>query len=102
MDRLKYKRLWPCYIAEMQVLKTGHPDTWRELENGNISVTKSTTPFVSFAADHECEQVNLLMKVNGGITGLSNNPNARQRFSLTTPELSNFASEFMDQFPSSR
>ena len=85
----------------MQVLKTGHPDTWRELENGNISVTKSTTPFVSLA-DHACEQVSLLMKVNGGITGLSNNPNARQRFFLTTPELSNFASEFMDQFPSSR
>jgi len=47
MDRLKYKQLWPHYIADMHALKTDHPDTWREVEEGNISVTKSTTPFVS-------------------------------------------------------
>ena len=48
MDRLKYKRLWPHYIADMHALKTDHLDTWRELEQGSISVTKSTIPFVSW------------------------------------------------------
>ena len=32
MDRIKYKRLWPRYIADMQALKTEHPDTGLELE----------------------------------------------------------------------
>ena len=41
MDRLKYKRLWPRYIADIHSLKTDHPDTWRELEEGNISMTKA-------------------------------------------------------------
>ena len=41
MDRLKYKRLWPRYTADMHALKTDHPDTWRELDEGNISVTKA-------------------------------------------------------------
>ena len=78
MDRLRYKRLWPRYIADMHALKTDHPDTWKELEEGNISVTKGTIPFVSIGADHACEQLNRLMKAHGGLTGISNNPNARQ------------------------
>ncbi len=101
MDRLKYKRLWPRYVADMHALKTEHPETWRELESGNISVTKSAIPFVSIGADHACEQINRLLKVNGGITGISNNPNARQRFFLTAPELSCFANDFKSQFHSS-
>jgi len=79
MDRLKYKRIWPRYISDMHALKTDHPDTWKELEEGNITVTKGTIPFVSVGADHACEQLNRLMKANGGLTGISNNPNARQR-----------------------
>ena len=35
LDRIKYKRLWPRYIANMHELKTKHPTTWRELEEGN-------------------------------------------------------------------
>lgn len=100
MDRLKYKRLWPRYIADMHALKTDHPDTWKELEEGNISVTKGTIPFVSIGADHACEQLNRLMKAHGGLTGISNNPNARQRFFLATPELSCLATDFKSQFHS--
>ena len=41
---IKYKHLWPRYIADMHELNTSHPETWRELQDGNISVTKSTIP----------------------------------------------------------
>lgn len=80
MDRIKYKRLWPRYIADMHDLKTNHPQTWEELRAGNISVTKSVIPFVSVGADHACEHLNKLMKISSGIIGISNNANARQRF----------------------
>ena len=52
LDRIKYKRLWRSYIADMHEMKTKHPTTWNELENGNISVTKSEIPFVSIDADY--------------------------------------------------
>ena len=100
MDRLKYKRLWPCYIANMHALNIDHPNTWRELEEGNISVTKSTIPFMSIDADHACEQLNRCMKVHAGLTGISNNPNARQQFFLATPELSCLAKDFKTQLHS--
>ena len=43
-DRIKYKQLCPRYIADMHELKTNHPATWKELEDRNISVTKSEIP----------------------------------------------------------
>ena len=64
LDRIKYKRLWPRYIADMHDLKINHPETWRELQEGNVSVTKSEVPFVSIGADHACEQLNKMMKVH--------------------------------------
>ncbi len=98
MDRIKYKRLWPRYIADMYMLKISYPETWKELEKGNISVTKSAIPFVSIGADHACEHLNKFMKVHSGLIGISNNANARQRFFLASPELSCMASEFKGQF----
>lgn len=98
MDRLKYKRLWPRYIADMHELKNSHPETWKELQNGNISVTKSSIPFVSIGADHACEHLNRMMKVHSGLIGISNNANARQRFFLATPEMSRLSTEFKEQF----
>ena len=34
-DRIKYKRLWARYIADMHELKIKHPATWKELEDGH-------------------------------------------------------------------
>ena len=67
MDRIKCKRLWPRYIADMRDLKTDYPQTWKELQTGNISVTKSSIPFVSIGADHACEQINKMMKIHSGL-----------------------------------
>ena len=63
MDRLKYKRFWPRYIADMYDLRTNNPNSWRKMETGNISVTKSKVPFASIGADYACEHVTNVMKV---------------------------------------
>jgi len=36
----------------------------KNLEDGNLSVTKSEIPFVSLGSDHACEQLNRMMKVH--------------------------------------
>ena len=82
----------------MHELKTNHPATWKELENGNISVTKSEIPFVSIGADHACEHLNRMLKVHSGLVGISNNSNARQQFFLASPEMSHLSNEFKGQF----
>ena len=97
-DRIKYKRLWARYIADMHELKIKHPATWKELEDGNISVTKNEIPFVSIGPDHACEHLNRVMKVHSGLVGISNSANARQQFFLASPEMSCLSTEFKGQF----
>ena len=97
-DRIKYKRLWPRYITDMYDLRINHPDTWKELEAGNLSVTKNDIPFVSIGADHACEHLNKMMNVYSGLVGISNNANARQRFFMASPELSRMSGKFKSQF----
>ena len=48
--------------------------------------------------------LNIMRKVHAGLIGISNNPNARQRFFLASADLSNLAKDFEDQFlkPSSK
>ena len=97
-DRIKYMRLWPRYIADMQELRTKHPQTWKELEEGNLSVSRSNISFVSIGADHACEHINRQLKMHGGLIGISNNANARQRFFMAAPELSCLSRVFKNQF----
>ena len=61
---------------------------------------KSTIHIVCIGADTG-KQINRLMKVNGGLTGISNNPNAKQRFFLTSPVLARLSKEFKNQLHSS-
>jgi putative cell wall-binding protein len=82
----------------MHDLRTNHPETWKELKECNIVVTKNNIPFVSIGADHACEHLHELMKMHSGLVGISNNAIARQRFFMVTPELSNVAQEFKCQF----
>lgn len=82
----------------MHDLKTNHPETWRELETGNMPVTKNDIPFVSISADHTCEHLNKMVKIHSGLIGISNIANARHRFFVATPELSCMSTEFKSQF----
>lgn len=49
--------------------------------------------FCGLGADHALEQINHSMKVSGGLVGITLNPNARNKFFLTVPELSRLADE---------
>ena len=70
-DRIKQKLLLQRYISDdMHELKTKHPATWKELEDGNISVTKSEIPYVSIGPDRACEHLNRMMKVRSGLVGI--------------------------------
>ena len=56
-NQIKYKWCWPRYIADMHELKTKHPATWKELEDGDIFLTKKI-PFVSISSNYACEHLN--------------------------------------------
>ena len=77
----------PLYLANMTKLKTSVYECWQYLEE-NFSIIKSTVPFVGIATDHALEQENKVMKVAGGLIGLTQNQAALNRFCLSEPVLS--------------
>ena len=84
-DRIKYGRLLPVYIAEMYALEQSDPVIWEAFSNGEFAVQKTKIPFVALGMDHAGEQVNKILKIDGGLVGVSRNVNARNRFMITAP-----------------
>ena len=94
MDRTKYARLIPVYLAEMQDLQRTDPVIWEAFSRGEFSVQKTPIPYTALGMDHAGEQVNKTIKIEGGLTGVSRNENARTRYFLTAPIISKIASNF--------
>ena len=92
-DRLNYARMVPLYLADMRSIQTSDPDIWLEFEGGNFAVNKTSVPFCSIGPDQAIEHVNRWMKVLGGLSGITLNDNARNRFFLIAPELARLAEE---------
>ena len=61
--------------------------------DGNFTVNKNPTPFCAIGVDYALEHINRIMKVTGGLVGITQNASARERFFLTAPELSRLAEE---------
>lgn len=90
-DRLNYARLVPLYIAQMQKLEVEDPDVYHEFTQGNFCVNKNEIPFCAIGPDHAIEHVNKMMKIRGGLKGLTQQPAAMTRWFLIAPELSRIA-----------
>ena len=95
-DQLNYARLTPVYLKEMLTLCSEDVETWKFFEGGNFSVNKNTVPFCAIGVDHAMEQENKSMKIAGGITGITLNQTALDRFVLTAPQISQIVEEFFE------
>ena len=92
MNRLKYRRLMPVYIADMYHLRESDPLVWNALDK-DFSCQKSNVPGTAIGRDHCGEQVNRCLKTRGGLTGITRNENSRTRQLLVAPVLSSIFNE---------
>jgi len=99
-DLYKYARLMPLHLAQMNELQTQSPETWKALKEGDFCVKKTGTPFANLFVDQTLEQEIRRLKVVGGITGLTQNESALNRFLLATPELTRIVTEFQHRYSS--
>ena len=74
------------HLAQMNELQTQSPETWKALKDGAFCVKKSGTPFTNLFVDQTLEQEIRGLKVVGGITGLTQDESALNRFLMATPE----------------
>ena len=77
----------PLYLANVTELKTSDYESWQYVEE-NFSIIKSKIPFVGIGTDHTLEQESKVMKVAGGVIGLTQNQAVLNLFCLSAPILS--------------
>ena len=78
----------------MMGLKENDEVSWQYLKD-NFSINKMGIPFCSIGSDHALEKNNKLLKVNGGVVGLTQKPTALHRFCLISPSLASLCSQFL-------
>ena len=92
-DQMNYARHASLYVAKMRKLQTKHIESWNYLKE-NFSINKTRIPFCSIGTDHAFEQENKILKINGGVKGLTQNATALHHFCLSTPSLNSLSKEF--------
>ena len=90
-NRIRYRRMWTVYIADMDSLETSSPEIWEAFMDGDFSVQKSEIRATAIGRDHAGEQQNKVIK--NGITGITCNENSRTRHFLISPVLIVIAEE---------
>ena len=87
-NRLDYAQNIPEYLARMHELETSSPALWEILLDGNFTVQNSDTPFTAVGVDKAQEFGNKIHKGDGGLSGITTNPDAPLQYCLTAPILS--------------
>ncbi|XP_078364322.1 uncharacterized protein LOC144648717 isoform X1 [Oculina patagonica] len=96
LDSQNYARWLSVHYQDMCELPVKHPDVCAEFRNGAFGVHKTQRLFSSIALDHAHahEQVNAIVKGEGGAVGLTENPAALRRWMVAGPELSRMVDKF--------
>ena len=70
-DHTNYARRRPNHIKDITQLKETAPSVYGEFKKGNFVLQKSTQVFSSMAMDEAHEQMNDLLKGDGGVIGIT-------------------------------
>lgn len=69
-------------------MKDTYPAIWNDLVNGSFVVQKYPTKFTAIGVDQAQEQINKIHNGDGGISGITTNPEALFKYCLASAELS--------------
>ena len=61
----------PVYLAEMYALKRTDPIVREAFSDGEFAVQTNKIPFTGIGMGHRGEQINKILKIDGGIVGIS-------------------------------
>lgn len=90
LDQIHYARWLPIHIRDLVNLKERHPSVFAEFEQGKF-VQKPQHLFSKIALDHNHEQENEMIKVDGGAI---ESPAALQCWMVAGPEIARAVNEF--------
>ena len=89
-DHINYARWFSVHIRDMYSLPELHPAIYQEFVAGRFVAHKTNRPFSAMALD-QAHKANV--KSDGWAVGLTDNPNALQRWMVAGPEISRMVAE---------
>lgn len=97
-DHTNYARWGPVYLADMKLLEKTAPKVYAEFIDGNFVVKTTKRRFNQVPADQATEWMNRTCKMQNGITGITRNDQARDKFCITWSERSCITQEVRSLF----
>ena len=94
LDHINYSRNLPVHLRDMCALEKLHPSVLKAFKDGKFVGQKTQRPFSCIALDQMHEQLIGSLKGDGGIIGITENPEALRRFMIAGLELSCIVDEF--------
>ena len=88
LDHTNHARYLPVFIRDLRELETQHPELHQMFDKGHFTVKKSERKFSAIALNQCHEQNNKCIKEDGGVIGLTENPEALLRWMVGGPEVS--------------
>ena len=94
MDHINYSRSLSIHLRDMTSPSTLHPSVYTHFSEGRFVAHRTTRSFSGMALDQAHEQLNALVKGEGGAVGLTENAAALSRWMFAGPEISRMIQEF--------
>ena len=85
-NRLDYGLNIPEYIARVNQLQQTHREVWHDFENGGFTAITNLVALTAIGVDQVQELMNKIHKVDGGLSGITTDPNSLLRDCLSAPE----------------
>ena len=98
LDHVNYSRWLPVHVRNMVMLQAKCPDVYHEFQRGAFTAKKTKRPFSAISLDQAHEQVNALVKSDGGAVGLTNNPAALRRWMIAGPGIARLVEKFEEGY----
>ena len=94
MDHINYSRSLSIHLRDITSPSTLHPSVYTHFSEGRFVAHRTTRSFSGMALDQAHEQLNALVKGEGGAEGLTENDAALRRWMFAGPEISRMIQEF--------
>ena len=90
LDYYYYARWFTVHVNDLIFLKNNSPLTHAEFLTGSFVTQKMRRKFSSLAHDQVHEQLNAILKGDGGIIGITENEAALTRWAVSGPKTASF------------
>ncbi len=98
LDHYHYSRWLTVHVRDLVKLEQNCPSIHQDFFHGSFVTQKTCHKFSALAHDHVHEQLNAMVKGEGGAVGLTENESALRRWMVAGPEISWMLTEYEQRF----